>query len=202
MQLGVGWGLLCMTTRVCVFTVSVWNKSVLYAVQLTRALEEDEFAVEHHLVYRLDQVDSSMASTAHDGVGNIYAQPFSPLVLWGQNHPADLSVLPSIALSIVQYCIACRLSNFCSAVFCLLQVVMKTGCCVNLLLDAGFCVPSYLFWYTQNFGRSNRKDSSLKWPVVSSATLKNTLSLMWTYDPCARELLYATCTIFFYWHWH
>ena len=111
MQLGVGWGLLCMTTRVCVFTVSVWNKSVLYAVQLTRALEEDEFAVEHHLVYRLDQVDSSMASTAHDGVGNIYAQPFSPLVLWRQNHPADLSVLPSIALSIVQYCIACRLSN-------------------------------------------------------------------------------------------
>ena len=145
MQLGVGWGLLCMTTRVCVFTVSVWNKSVLYAVQLTRALEEDEFAVEHHLVYRLDQVDSSMASTAHDGVGNIYAQPFSPLVLWGQNHPADLSVLPSIALSIVQYCIACRLSNFCSAVFCLLQVVMKTGCCVNLLLDAGFCVRVICF---------------------------------------------------------
>jgi len=43
----------------------------LCAVQLTRALEEDEFAIEHQLAYRLDQVNSAMASS--DGVANAYA---------------------------------------------------------------------------------------------------------------------------------
>jgi len=43
------------------------------AVQLMRALEEDEFAMEHQLVYRLEQVISAMASAAHDAVGNVYA---------------------------------------------------------------------------------------------------------------------------------
>jgi len=33
----------------------------LCIVQLIRALEEDEFAVEHQLAYRLDQVISAMA---------------------------------------------------------------------------------------------------------------------------------------------
>ena len=42
-------------------------------VQLMRALEEDEFAIEHQLVYRLDQVHSAMAASAHDGVGTMYA---------------------------------------------------------------------------------------------------------------------------------
>jgi len=42
-------------------------------VQLMRALEEDEFAIEHKLVYRLDQVHSAMAASAHDGVGTMYA---------------------------------------------------------------------------------------------------------------------------------
>jgi len=45
----------------------------LFAVQLMRALEEDEFAVDHQLAYRLDQVMSAMASSAHDAIGNIYA---------------------------------------------------------------------------------------------------------------------------------
>jgi len=42
-------------------------------VQLMRSLEEDEFAVEHRLVYRLDQVISAMDLSAHDGIRNIYA---------------------------------------------------------------------------------------------------------------------------------
>jgi len=39
-------------------------------MQLMYALEEDEFAIEHQLAYRLDQVNSAMAST--DAVGTIY----------------------------------------------------------------------------------------------------------------------------------
>jgi len=41
-------------------------------VQLMRALEEDEFAAEHQLVYRLDQVHSAIASSAYDAAGSVY----------------------------------------------------------------------------------------------------------------------------------
>ena len=42
-------------------------------VQLTKALQEDEFAVEHRLAYRLDQVISAMASSVHDTPVSVFA---------------------------------------------------------------------------------------------------------------------------------
>ena len=47
-----------------------------------RALEEDEFAVEHQLVYRLDQVHSAIASSStHDTAASVYTQSVNPTIL-------------------------------------------------------------------------------------------------------------------------